>query len=243
VQDLPTPGLTDYGDRDKGRKPSSAIIVGNRMYLWIRNYGPNGTQSRLKYSDDFRDSNSTWTWAPFALGNFGYPVFVQGAPGDYAYIVAHDNNSAYTPADRFVLMRAPKRSLTNNTTYEFFSGTTSNPQWAKFYTQRKPIFTDPDDCYRSGMSYNDARGRYYWWQNNGETTTTNAFSVWSAPKPWGPWKRVFATAKWDIGAGERGEFPTAWMSSDPINRPGTMHLLFSGGDRLTIRKATIAAGD
>ena len=58
VQDLPTApiegsGLVDFGNRDAGRKPSSAIIVGKRMYVWVRNYGPNGTQARLKYSDNF----------------------------------------------------------------------------------------------------------------------------------------------------------------------------------------------
>jgi hypothetical protein len=33
VQDLPTPGLTDYGNRDAGQKPSSALIVDGRMYV------------------------------------------------------------------------------------------------------------------------------------------------------------------------------------------------------------------
>ena len=111
VQDLPTrrEGLSwTSAIAMLARKPSSAIIVGKRMYIWVRNYGPNGTQARLKYSDNFtRNENSHWTWAPVILTNFGYPVFVQGAPGNYVYIVAHDNNSAYVPADRFVLLRVP----------------------------------------------------------------------------------------------------------------------------------------
>ena len=36
------------------------------------------------------------------------------------------------------------------------------------------------------------------------TTTTNSFEVWSSSKPWGPWKRIFHTAEWDINPGEHG---------------------------------------
>jgi hypothetical protein len=242
VEDLPTPGLTDYGNRDAGQKPSSAIIVDGRMYVWVRNYGPNGTQARLKYSDNFTaSSNSKWTWAPVILTNFGYPVFVQGAPGGYVYIVAHDSNSAYERADRFIMFRVPANQLTNRAAYQFFVGTPANPAWANRYLDRRPIFTAAGKCFRSGMSYSKARGRYYWWQNTGEAAS-NSFQVWSARKPWGPWTRIFATADWDIDKGERGEFPVAWMGSEPISQPGKLHLLFSGGDRLTIRAATIAAG-
>ncbi len=53
VEDLPTSDLSDYGNRDAGQKPSSAIIVDGRMYMWVRNYGRGGTQARLKYSDDY----------------------------------------------------------------------------------------------------------------------------------------------------------------------------------------------
>ena len=245
VQDLPTRrwSVSDYGNRDAGQKPSSAIIVGKRMYMWVRNYGPNGTQARLKYSDNFhQESNSHWTWAPVILTNFGYPVFVQGAPGNYVYIVAHDNNSAYVPADRFVLLRVPASRLTERSAYEFFSGSPTNPAWAKTYTSRKAIFTAPGKCYRSGISFSKARGRYYWWQRSGDSLASNSFEVWSGANPWGPWRRVFDTANWDMSAGERGEFPVAWMGSAPISRPDTLYLLYSGGDRLTIRKATIAAG-
>ena len=166
VEDLPTPGLTDYGNRDAGQKPSSAIIVDGRMYVWVRNYGPDGTQARLKYSDNFTAaSNSKWTWAPVILTNFGFPVFVQGAPGGYIYIVAHDSNSAYETADRFVMLRVPKAKLTQRTAYEFFVGTPGQPAWGKSYERRRQIFASADKCFRSGMSYSKARDRYYWWHN------------------------------------------------------------------------------
>src|SRR3954470_5679038 len=58
VQDLPTPELRDYGGGAEGQKPSRALIVGSRLYMWVRNYtsggtASGGTQARLKYSDNF----------------------------------------------------------------------------------------------------------------------------------------------------------------------------------------------
>jgi hypothetical protein len=244
VQDLPTNDLRDVGNGPAGQKPSSALVHGNRLYVWVRNYGPNGTQARLKYSDDFtRRSNSTWTWANMTLPQFGYPVFVQGKPSEYyAYFIAHDNNSAYVPADRFVLMRVPLSKLATQAKPEYFSGDPAHPLWSSSYQARKAIFTADGKCYRSGISYNRFRDRYYWWQNNGNSLVTNSFEVWSGSSLRGPWTRIFYTRKWDMNPGERGEFPAHWMGRQPIGEPGTLYLVFSGHDRLNIRKATIAAG-
>ena len=145
------------------------------------------------------------------------------------------------PTALFYCASRPSR-LTERSAYEFFSGSPTNPAWAKTYTSRKAIFSAPGKCYRSGISFSKARGRYYWWQRSGDSLASNSFEVWSGANPWGPWRRVFDTANWDMSAGERGEFPVAWMGSAPISRPDTLYLLYSGGDRLTIRKATIAAG-
>lgn len=245
VQDLPTAGLRDYGNGAAGQKPSSALIVGNRLYMWVRNYAAGGTQARLKYSDDFTrsDGNSTWRWAPLTLTQFGYPVFVQGKTNDpYAYIIAHDNNSAYRPGDRYVLMRVPRTRLASQAAPEYFSGTPNAPAWSGSFAARKAIFTAPGKCFRSGISYNKARGRYYWWQNNGDSLATNSFEVWSGARLYGPWTRIYYTDEWDINPGERGEFPVQWMGSEPLSRPGTLYLLFSGNDQLMIRRATVAAG-
>ena len=156
VQDLPTKDLQDVGNGPDGQKPSSALVYGNRLYVWVRNYGPNGTQARLKYSDDFtRSSNSTWTWANLLLPQFGYPVFVLGKPSDtYAYIIAHDNNSAYAPADRFVLMRVPLSKLATQEKPEYFNGTSSTPSWSGSYYARRAIFAASGKCFRSGITYN-----------------------------------------------------------------------------------------
>jgi hypothetical protein len=241
VQDLPTPDLTDVGNRDAGYKPASALIVGTRMYMWIRNYAPGGTQSRLKYSDNFMQEKSTWTWS-VSLTNFGYPVFVQGLNSSYIYIVAHDNNSAYVPADRFVMIRVPKDELNDRSSYEFFNGTPTVQSWTKAYSDRRAFFTARGKCFRSGMSYDGARKRYYWWRNTGDSKTTKSFEVWSGEHPWGKWVRIYSTTEWDMSPGERGEFPVAWMGREPISAAGTLHLLFSGQDLLVVRRATVAPG-
>jgi hypothetical protein len=177
------------------------------------------------------------------LPQFGYPVFVQGTPSKYyAYFIAHDNNSAYKPADRFVLMRVPLSKLWTQARPQYFSGDAEHPSWSGSYYARKPIFTAAGKCYRSGISYNRFRNRFYWWQNNGDSKTTNSFEVWSGKGLYGPWTRIYYTAEWDMNPGERGEFPVDWMGSEPISQPGTLYLLFSGSDRLKIRKATVAAG-
>src|SRR3954454_17204355 len=132
VQDLPTNDLEDVGNGPAGQKPSSALVHGHRLYVWVRNFGPKGTQARLKYSDDLpRRYNSTWTCANMTLPQFGYPVFVQGKPSEYyAYFIAHDNNSAYVPADRFVLMRVPLSKLATQAKPEYFSGDPAHPLWS-----------------------------------------------------------------------------------------------------------------
>ena len=96
------------------------------------------------------------------------------------------------------------------------------------------------------MSYDAARGRFYWWQQipspNVDTRTSGGFGVYnSATDPQGPWTTVYYTVNWDIGPGEKADFPTAWMGTRfASDQPGTLYLLFSGADTLSIRKGTIA---
>ena len=51
-------------------------------------------------------------------------------------------------------------------------------------------------------------------------------------------RRRFFTTEWDVGPGERGEFPPKWMSEDGK----TMYLVFSGDDNFCVRKATLELG-
>jgi hypothetical protein len=64
------------------------------------------------------------------------------------------------------------------------------------------------------------------------------FGIYEAPEPWGPWKTVFFTTRWDVGPGETSSFPTKWMQAD-----GTCHLLFSGDDYFSVRAVKLFVKD
>jgi hypothetical protein len=246
-------GLDALGDGKNGKKPSGLLYANGTLYAWIRNIKTNGTQSRLRYAtSNPLAPRSSWAWASWKLTEFGYPVFVQGTAaygsGTYAYIVAADTPSAYVPGNRFVLMRVPVAHILDLTLYEFFSGTPAAPAWVSFANRasRTAIFTSNNLCMRTGMSYDAARGRFYWWQQipfpTVDTRTSGGFGVYSATDPQGPWTTVYYADPWDMGPGEKADFPTAWMGHEGIASPGTLYLLFSGADTLSIRKGTIAAG-
>ena len=62
------------------------------------------------------------------------------------------------------------------------------------------------------------------------------FGVYDAPEPWGPWTTVYHTEAWDVGPGETASFPTKWMSDDGK----TLHMVFSGDDCFSARKAVLS---
>jgi hypothetical protein len=213
--------------------------------MWVRNADNNGKQAQLAWSDDYA---RTWIWSSWKFTTFGYVTFLNfgknyaGARDNYVYAYSHDNPSAYTAADRFILMRVPKDQITSRSAYEFFQGLDANrnPMWTQDITQRGAVFTHAGRCRRSGITYNAGLGRYLWWQQNSTGTSADTrfnggFGIYDAPHPWGPWTTVYYTADWDVGPGETGSFPTKWMSPDGK----VLYLVFSGDDSFAVRKATL----
>jgi len=229
------------GDGARGRKACGILMVDGVLYMWVRNATKQGTQSQLAVS---KDRGRTWTWADWKFAAFGYPTFVNfgrnyaGARDEYVYVVSHDNPSAYKPADRFVLMRCPKAKLTDRLAYEFFTGPAGDgATWSKDISKRASVFVNPGACMRSGITYNAALKRYIWCQvlPVGSPRFKGGFGAYEAPEPWGPWRTVFYTTQWDVGPGETCSFPTKWMSTDGL----TMHLVFSGEDAFSVRRAKL----
>ena len=99
------------------------------------------------------------------------------------------------------------------------------------------MFTHQRRCYRGGVTYNAGLKRYLWCQTlpEGDARFEGGFGIYDAPEPWGPWTTVFFTNRWDAGPGETQSFPTKWMSSDGR----TLHLVFSGDDHFSVRRATL----
>lgn len=226
-----------------GRKASGLLMVDGVLYLLARNLG----NAQLAWS---RDRGATWTWADwkFTTG-FGAPTFLNfaknyaGARDGYVYVYSLDNDNAYEPADRMVLARVPKDRLAQPLAYEYFVALDSSgqPVWTKDVAQRGAVFNHRGNCYRGGVTYNAALRRYLWCQILPHSTHPEGprfqggFGIYDAPEPWGPWTTAFYAENWDVGPGESSSLPTKWMSKDGR----TVHLVFSGDDSFSVRRATL----
>ena len=240
-------GAEAMGDGKSGRKASGIVMIDGVLYLLVRNV----KNSLLGWSSD---QGKTWAWADWRFENsFGCPTFLNygrdysDAPDDYVYIVSSDSDSAYQASDQMVMCRVHRHHLKDRNAYRFFSGLdqSGEPTWTESISQRKPVFHHPGRCYRSGLTYNAGLKRYLWCQvfpgskHPHGPRFQGGFGVFDAPHPWGPWTTAFITDDWDVGPGETSSFPTKWMSDDGR----TVHLVFSGDDCFSVRRAEIKLRD
>ncbi len=235
-----SPSGENTGMGAHGFKASGMLAVGGVLYMLCRNAG----NSVLAWSGD---GARTWAWATWRFTeSMGYPTFLNygqdyaGARDGFVYVYSHDGDSAYVPADRFILARAPRERLREREAWSFFVrlGADGAPLWSADLADRGAVFTSPGACARSSVSWNAGLGRYLWWQNvplpGGEVDTRfrGGFGLYEAPEPWGPWRAAYYTAAWDVGPGEMGVIPTKWLSPD--GREGW--LVFSGYDCFSVRR-------
>jgi CubicO group peptidase (beta-lactamase class C family) len=231
------------GQGAEGAKASGMLCVDGVLYMLVRNTG----NSQLAWS---ADHGKSWTWSAWKFTtSFGAPTFLNfgknyaGARDDFVYIYSHDSDSAYEPADRMVMARVPKNDIRNRASYEFFKALdgSGRPIWTENISERGAVFVNPGKCYRSGISYDAGLKRYLWCQilpaskHPQGTRFQGGFGIYDAPQPWGSWTTVFHTESWDVGPGETSSFPAKWISSD--GKAG--HLLFSGDDCFSVRKAVL----
>lgn len=239
AENLRSSSAEQVGQGADGKKAGGMLMVDGTLYMFVRNAG----NSQLAWS---RDHGKTWKWSEWKFTtSFGHPSFLNfgknyaGARDEYVYVYSHDSDSAYEPADRMVMARAPKDRMKEKSAYEFFRRLDGeeNPLWAKNVSERGAVFNHPGRCYRSQVTYNRALKRYLWCQiiPGGDTRLEGGFGVYDAPEPWGPWTTVYFTEKWDTGPGENSSFPTKWMSEDGR----TLYLVFSGDDHFSVRRAEL----
>jgi CubicO group peptidase (beta-lactamase class C family) len=230
-------GEQKRADGKAGKKASGLLMVDGVLYLWARNAG----NAQLAWSADHAQ---TWTWGDWKLStSFGYPTFLNfgqnyaGARDGYVYVYSHDSDSAYQPADRVVLARVPKDQVRQRDAYEFYKGADKDgsPLWARDVRERGAVFTNPGRCFRISISYNAALKRYLLCQAGDDGSVQAGFGIFDAPEPWGPWTTVYYTEAWDVRPGETACLPTKWMSADGKE----LYLVFSGGDSLNVRKASL----
>ncbi len=245
-------GAEFIGDGRSAPKSSGMLMVDGVLYLLARNVD----NSQVGWS---RDHGATWTWADWKFTtSFAVPTFLNfgknyaGARDDYVYVYSQDGDSAYVGVDHMVLARVPKTKIADRTAYEFFAGTSAgaeggsgSPKWSRDIAQRKPVFTSPGQCYRTGISYNAALKRYLWCQifpgseHPQGPRFQGGFGIFDAPEPWGPWTTAFYTPAWDVGPGDMSVLPTKWMSADGR----TVHLVFAGDDSFSVRAATLVVAE
>jgi CubicO group peptidase (beta-lactamase class C family) len=226
------------GQGAAGVKASGMLMVDGVLYMVARN----ARNSTLAWSSDHGE---TWEWADWRFTeSFGCPTFLNfgqnyaGARDEFVYLYSNDDESAYDDADQMVMARVHQTRLKDKAAYQFFAGFDSdgNPTWARDVSQRKGVFHHPGRCGRSGITYNPYLKRYLWCQVHPNPSHVRderfdgGFGMYEAPEPWGPWKTVFFTTRWDVGPGETSSLPTKWMQAD-----GTCHLLFSGDDCFSVR--------
>jgi CubicO group peptidase (beta-lactamase class C family) len=238
---IPAPSADNTGAGAQGKKASGMLMVDGILYMWARNAG----NSQLAWSTDHARS---WTWSDWRFTeSFGHPTFLNfgknyaGARDAYVYVYSPDNHSAYVGTGHMVLARVPKRRIRDRAAYEFFTSLDARgqPQWSRDVARRRPVFSNPPrGVYRTQVSYNGALKRYFMNQiliGSDYVRFQGGFGVYDAPEPWGPWTTAFFTPMWDVGPGENNHFPPKWMSADGR----TMHLIFSGDDVFSVRKATV----
>ncbi len=229
------------GQGAKGKKASGLLMVDGVLYLWARNAG----NSQLAWSTDHA---RTWTWADWKFTtSFGHPAFLNfgknyaGARDNYVYIYSPDHDSAYEQASGLVMARVPKNRIRERSAYEFFKAIDNRgrPAWTKDLAGRGRVFSNPPaGIYRTQVSYNPALKRYFLNHiliGSDHVRFQGGFGIYDAPEPWGPWTTVYYTPTWDVGPGENQHFPPKWMSADGK----VMHLIFSGDDIFSVRKATL----
>ena len=242
---------TETGERigqgAHGAKASGMLMVDGVLYMMVRNTG----NAQVAWSTDH---GKTWKWCDWKFNeSFGAPSFLNfgrnyaGARDNFIYIYSHDAETAYDPADEMVMGRVPEDEIRNRSAYEFFKGLddSNRPRWTKDLGQRAAVFRNPGKCYRTQVSYNAGLKRYLWCQvlptskHPQGPRFQGGFGIYDAPEPWGPWTTVYYTEQWDVGPGETSSFPTKWMSDDGK----TCHLVFSGDDYFSVRKATLKVTD
>ncbi len=231
------------GQGANGKKASGLLMVDGVLYMLVRNAG----NAQLGWSGDHGEH---WEWSDWKFTeSFGAPTLLNfgknyaGARDGFVYLYSHDASSAYEPADHMVMARVPKDQMKDRAAYEFFKqlDNRGGPIWTKNVEERGSVFSHPGMCYRSGISYNAGLKRYLWCQIHPDTLAERGprfqggFGIYEAPEPWGPWRTVFYTREWDVGPGETSSFPPKWMSGDGK----TMHLVFSGDDHFSVRKADV----
>jgi hypothetical protein len=195
---------------------------------------------KISYSTDFGQTwtQNSWSW-PRGAGSWVPISFVKSGMGytdnAYIYIVGvKDGDWTHTYLARYPMpANRSDISLDNQTQFQWFYGTASDPHWTA-WMNALPIHTDSTGENGGHMTYFPSLGRYILTQTHGGITAyegmgeVQKFAMYESVNPWGPWHTIEYLSAW----GSFGTSVGLWYSINPkwISADGkTFWMSFSGG--------------
>ena len=251
--------LFQTGSRSRGwgGKSVGIVAIDGRLYLFRNGTGSAGgafKQTELYQSTDrgrsWAFAGVRWTDANFT-GSKGFfsPTFLQfgrdysGARDEFVYVYAPEETDSVGPSEwnvqnpgRIALLRVPRRTLTQQDAYEYFSGfdTRGGPVWSSEINRRVPVFEDPiNGVMRTSVNYNAGLKRYVLITQQVNVLRDHDYhiGIYEAPEPWGPWRTIlFANAERTGPGLNTGSKTVYWNFSNKWSSPDGRHfvLVYTG---------------
>ncbi|GMR00897.1 MAG: hypothetical protein BMS9Abin19_0239 [Gammaproteobacteria bacterium] len=228
-------------------KSLGILALGTDLYMFRNGNGSEAgafEQTELYHSTDngsrWNYTGVHWLRSEFSdNGGMFSPTFLQfgkgyaGARDNFVYIYANEITTSVGSGSwnvqrpgKISLLRAPKASLKDKSTYEYFSGldASNNPIWSTSSSDRKPAFSDDTNgIMRTSVSYNAGLGRYILTtqQVNRQQADNYHIGIYEAPEPWGPWRTILLKNPAVVGPRLNNgtktvywNFSNKWLSGD-----------------------------
>jgi hypothetical protein len=198
------------------RKPTGMACVNGDLYLAVQDLNKDFNDVPSATVVKSTDKGKTWSWDKtkpmfddhiFTTMMFlDYGKDYENAIDKYVYVYGLDHNWRDSFNDRvedptkLYLARVPQKSVTDRSTWEFYSGKKKGkPTWSKNINEKQPILQDERRIYQDTFTvnspkdmtvisqgsvvYNKPLKRYIY-----TSWTEYTFEFYEAPTPWGPWK-------------------------------------------------------
>jgi hypothetical protein len=225
------------------------VAVQDSLYLYVSEQGK-WDRCRLWKSSDFGLSWVDRGWIfPETHKVFAFPGLIEFGRAQHlnrdGYVYGYSDNDPHRVNDqRLYLFRVRPDLMEDLEAYEYFSGTTQQPQWSGNLAERKPVFADAAGIsWGTTCVYHPMSGRFLLAVSR--HTEEGDWGLYEGENPWGPWRTVaFAEdlPQWTYSPAEKKRpaylhtFPAMWVSAD-----GSMlWCVFDRGDHFHLVRCRLA---